>query len=94
MTNRQNELYHKISIAREACAGSNIKSKTELQRLIRQTMEYAVNIGAPRQVTLLLTQAVNRIETLVTFSDRLEPDTILCDILNNWERLWNAKPTT
>lgn len=83
----ENELYWKISKAREACAGCNIQSFAIVRRLIEEAIEYLSSKPTlcPDITTIRLLQleeALSLIEKAKEYGDRLKPDAILCEILN------------
>ena len=84
------DLYAKISKAREACAGCDIKPITEVRSLLKEAIEYIhgrYHRDAPEFLLKSRLKMVYRnLEPIpgrhFTYGDRLGPDQALCDILN------------
>ena len=81
-----NKLYVLISRAREACAGCSVEDKEKLRQLTKTALQYAVFIGAEKSIQDRLIKAYELIVKIEEYGDRLEPDNILCDILNEMSK--------
>lgn len=83
-----NELYRLVSRAREACAGGNYKELPEVINLVQKTMDYInKKYGYSRETVEFTMWAALRVikeilEESKGYGDRLGPDQLLCDILN------------
>jgi len=77
-----NKLYYYINRAREATAGSNIQDKETLLKYAKEALQYAVFTGADITIQNKLIQVYELIINIKEYGDRLKPDNILCDILN------------
>jgi len=80
------EFYNLVSTAREMCAGSNVKELKEVCRAIRQAILYGYTYYMRDDYLKRLSEAVTKLEEAKEYKDRLEPDRILCDILNEIDK--------
>ena len=76
------KLYRLISKARESCAGSSVKDIQEVIELNKAALQYAVFIGADRSIQDSLSRVDGLLREAKDYGDRLEPDNILCSVLN------------
>lgn len=71
-----------VSRAREMCAGSNVQSVSKVRKAVEEAILFGANNGILRDYLVLLAHVDTLLSELREYKDRLEPDTILCDILN------------
>jgi len=75
--------YAMVQHTREMCAGDNIQCYDKVRKALREAIEF----GNKREIDVvylrLCTEALTKLESAKEFKDRLEPDHILCDILNS-----------
>jgi hypothetical protein len=79
------ELYRLISDAREACAGCCVKELPEVMNLVNEVLKYLQDkLFAAKEIEQweLLNVVKKLLQNVKEYGDRLEPDQILCDILN------------
>jgi hypothetical protein len=80
------ELYRLVSLAREACAGSKVQDIPIVLRLVEIAEDYITN-HYPRSslefsFRAILKTVYKNLEDSTDYGDRLGPDQMLCDILN------------
>lgn len=79
------ELRRSISIAREACAGSNVQDKNVFVNLLNDSLKLAVEynyLNLPIELCLIEKDALK----IKDYGDRLPLDNKLCDILNGLDK--------
>jgi len=82
---QQCELRRLISKAREACAGSNVKSFRDVNILIGKAYGFAYQVRC-YEIAKQLLEISNLVSQAKNYGDRLEPDRRLCDILNGIDK--------
>lgn len=78
----QEILYASIWRVREMCAGSRIQPLETVIKKTENTLDYARTHNAPEVIIGKLNKVLNLLRTAKHYKDRLEPDQILCAILN------------
>lgn len=91
MEQKLKEFYSAVSRAREMCAGSNIKSFNEVRKALREAIEFGNAHNIRYEYCALCTQALTLMEQAKEYKDRLEPDTILCNVLNSIDAFSSTK---
>jgi len=77
------EFYTRVSIARESCAGCNVKPLNVVRFNVRRCIEYGTNRNIERRYLTQLTEALSLLNEATAYEHRLKPDEILCGILND-----------
>lgn len=75
-------LYQKVSAIREGCAGSGLQSKAWLLEQLDEVIILAYNIDAGAIIIGALEKTRELMSHIKRYEDRLEPDNILCNLLN------------
>jgi len=81
------QLRRLLSIDREACAGSNVKPILRVRSMVGSTLIWAHCHNIPMEFIREITKARNLLIEAKDYGDRLEPDRILCDLLNRLDKV-------
>jgi len=80
-TTRQ-QLYSKVSNAREHCCGCSPQDKIYLLKDIADALNFAYEVYAPQNLINKIVEAKKLVQKSKTFHERLPADELLCEVLN------------
>lgn len=81
MITMDQELYNLISKCREAVAGCRVQGVLEINKLLNDAIEYSLSLHDIDTYTRLI-YIRPFMMCIQEYEDRLKPDQMLCDILN------------